>query len=349
MTPVGTTPIESLRVGDEVISFNAAGNCAVSKVTVVHTHQEDDILLVRYWGGSFRVTANHWVLNQYGTFAAVGTLTEHDALVDAIGHLRPVLSIEHDGIEPVYNLTVTGNHTFIADGIRVHNGGRGKTRPVVGGGGGGSKGGGGRTAIEDPDSLQSHQYANIIDLISEGPIGGLVDGLRSVYLNETPIISETGTTNFTGVTLDSRTGTNDQTFIPGFASVQSETAVNTEIKNGAPITRHIPAGSDAVRITLGIPALTKQDITNGDLHGASVQVSVSIDNNGGGFQPVPLRYDWQAATVDGANGRVVATNAYGVSMTVNLSFPKNEVVYRQRYYGGSGGGDGDGGGSGGGE
>ena len=59
MTPDGVATIESLRVGDEVLSFDAKGKCAVSKVTVVHTHPADDILRVNYWDGSIRITANH--------------------------------------------------------------------------------------------------------------------------------------------------------------------------------------------------------------------------------------------------------------------------------------------------
>jgi predicted phage tail protein len=43
------------------------------------------------------------------------------------------------------------------------------------GGGGGGKGGGGggssRTPSTTPDSLDSRQYANVVDLISEGEIG----------------------------------------------------------------------------------------------------------------------------------------------------------------------------------
>lgn len=225
LTPEGATPIESLKPGDEVLSFDATGRVSVSKVEKLHVHELDDIQLVEYWGGSIRITSNHWVLNQYNAFAEVGTLTEHDSLIDQLGHLRPVIRSTKVGQEPVYNLTVTPDHTFIADGIRVHNGGRGLTRPVVGsGGGGGGKGDGGSAHVptETPDNLFSKQYAKVIDLISEGEIGGLVNGLRSVYLDDTPILNKDGTINFSGVTLKSRKGTQDQTFISGFAEVESE-------------------------------------------------------------------------------------------------------------------------------
>jgi predicted phage tail protein len=58
----------------------------------------------------------------------------------------------------------------------------------AGGGGGFGKGGGGgaaRTPTTATDGLDSRQYANLIDLISEGEIAGLKDGLKSIYLDKT--------------------------------------------------------------------------------------------------------------------------------------------------------------------
>ena len=78
------------------------------------------------------------------------------------------------------------------------------TKLIIGAGGGGKGGGGAsaRVAQEAPDSLRSKAYARVVDLISEGEIEGLVDGLQSVYLDDTPIQNADGTTNFSGVTLD---------------------------------------------------------------------------------------------------------------------------------------------------
>ena len=136
-TPTGKRAIETLKVGDEVLSYGYSGEIAVSEVQKVHRHPDEQVLRIGYWGGSLRVTANHWVLNQYNTFAHAGLMQDDDALVDGVGHLRPVTGMSIDGREDVFNLTVFPNHTFIADNIRVHNGGRGLTEPVVGAGGGG--------------------------------------------------------------------------------------------------------------------------------------------------------------------------------------------------------------------
>lgn len=291
LTPAGEVPIESLKVGDEVMSFDQSGRIGVSKVEVVHYHECDVVYRVRFWGGEFRVTPNHWVLNQYGSFAEVGTMRIGDALVDQLGHLRPIIEMFYEAQEPVYNLTVTPDHTFIAGGIRVHNGGRGHLRPVQGhgGGGGGGKGGGGGTShvpTEAPDSLFSRQFAQVIDLVSEGEIGGLVDGLKSVYLDDTPVMNADGTYNFTGLTFDSRNGTQDQEYIPGFSDVESEQAVSTEVKNATPVTRTITNPNvNAVRVTIAIPQLMTQS-TSGDISGTSVEIAIDLQSNGGGFATV---------------------------------------------------------------
>ena len=60
-----------------------------------------------------------------------------------------------------------------------------KSKYIAGaGGGGGGKGGGGggHTPTEADDSLQSKQFANVLDLISEGEIQGLDDGNKSIFL-----------------------------------------------------------------------------------------------------------------------------------------------------------------------
>lgn len=290
LTPDGEAAIESLKPGDEVLSFDDTGRVAVSVVQKLHVHPLDSVLRVRYWGGELRVTANHWVLNQYNSFVEIGTLTEHDTIVDQLGHLRPILEFIPDGEEPVYNLTVTPDHTFIAGGIRVHNGGRGLHRPLItgSGGGGGDKGGGGggHVPVESTDSLLSRQYAKVIDLISEGEIGGLVNGLQSVFLNDTPIQNSDTSYNFTGVTVVTRNGTQSQSAIPGFTDTESEQYVSTEVKQAVPLVRSVVSPNvSAVRVTVAIPRLTYQEPTTGDLGGTTVQFAIDLQSNGGGFNP----------------------------------------------------------------
>ncbi len=47
---------------------------------------------------------------------------------------------------------------------------------------------------------------SVIDAISEGPVEGPVDGLKSVLLNSTPVLDSEGNTNIFGVTVVFRAG-----------------------------------------------------------------------------------------------------------------------------------------------
>ncbi|QKN39771.1 phage tail protein [Escherichia coli] len=64
----------------------------------------------------------------------------------------------------------------------------------------------GHTPREAKDNLKSTQLLSVIDAISEGPIEGPVDGLKSVLLNSTPVLDTEGNTNISGVTVVFRAG-----------------------------------------------------------------------------------------------------------------------------------------------
>ena len=139
-------------------------------------------------------------------------------------------------------------------------------------------------AQEAPDSLRSKAYARVVDLVCEGEIEGLAAGLQSVYLDDTPIQNSDGSYNFTGVTLEARTGTQQQSYIPGFSSVENEVSVGVECKYGQPVVRSITDPDvDAVRIKVSIPTLTLQDTTNGDLNGTSVTYAIDLQSRGAGY------------------------------------------------------------------
>lgn len=280
-----TIAIEDLRVGDEVLAFDEQGVIQRAKVTQVHCHEDPQpILRVKFWRGETCITPNHWVLNQYGSFAEIGRLTTHDALVDGMGHLRPIVDAEVIGHEPVYNLTVEPHHTFICDGIRVHNGGHRERFPVVGAGGGGGDKGGGRSAQEDPDTLQSIAYARVLDLVCEGEVEGLRDGLGSIYLDDTPIQNADGSYNFANVSVVVQNGTQQQSHVPGYSFVESETAVAVKVTNAVPVVRTISdVNVTSCRVTVSVPALISQDTSNGDIHGSSVQLAIDVMPSGGAW------------------------------------------------------------------
>jgi predicted phage tail protein len=144
--------------------------------------------------------------------------------------------------------------------------------------------------------LRSRAYANITDLVSEGEIEGLVDGARSIYLNGTPLQNPDGSYNFTGLSVQARPGTNEQTYIAGTPGVESENSVNTEFTNATSVTRTISNQDvDAVRLTLSVQALFKQK-DNGDVVGESVNFAVDLQSNGGGYNEVLNAYFTGKAT-----------------------------------------------------
>jgi hypothetical protein len=163
------------------------------------------------------------------------------------------------------------------------------TALITGAGGmGGGKGGGGaaRTPTTARDSLDSRQYAELIDLISEGEIAGLKDGFKSIYLDNTPLQNPDGTFNFQNVTVYTRNGTQNQDAIPFAGEIEDERGVGVTVRNDGPVTRTITdSQTDAVRITISVPRL--EEITNlGDTVGQSFRLQIQIQYNGGGFSTV---------------------------------------------------------------
>lgn len=140
-----------------------------------------------------------------------------------------------------------------------------------------------RAPREAPDSLVSIAYARIIDLISEGEIEGLVDGERSIYLDETPA------DQFSGFTWEQRTGTQDQDYLQGFPQVENEISIGTELRSDAPWVRSITnLDLSAVRINFAIPRLTRQNTENGDTNGYRVQYAIDVADGMGPFEQVLL-------------------------------------------------------------
>ncbi|HCU2490043.1 TPA: host specificity protein J [Escherichia coli] len=139
----------------------------------------------------------------------------------------------------------------------------------------------GHTPREAKDNLKSTQLLSVIDAISEGPIEGPVDGLKSVLLNSTPVLDTEGNTNISGVTVVFRAGEQEQTPPEGFESSGSETVLGTEVKYDTPITRTITSANiDRLRLTFGVQALV-ETTSKGDRNPSEVRLLVQIQRNGG--------------------------------------------------------------------
>lgn len=131
------------------------------------------------------------------------------------------------------------------------------------------------------DNLESKQQLSIIDIIGEGQIEGPIDGLKSVFLNKTPIQAEDGAYNFNGVEVEWTSGTQSQLPLSGFSETQNEIPVSLEVKYKTPIVRTITDPYiDRVRVTVGVSSLYGQT-TSGDIYRTDVKLAVQISVGNG--------------------------------------------------------------------
>lgn len=124
-TPNGPVPIELLEVGDLVLSqpLNAPTDddkslLVTASVTRTYKSIECESLMIN---GTIRVTSSHpFFVN--GEWKLAGDLVVGDSLVRADGfHVRVDTVARIDRGVRVYNIEVDGTHTFLVDGILVHN------------------------------------------------------------------------------------------------------------------------------------------------------------------------------------------------------------------------------------
>ncbi|EOH6035698.1 host specificity protein J [Acinetobacter baumannii] len=139
-----------------------------------------------------------------------------------------------------------------------------------------------RQPVISPDSAQSKTFIKVLYGLAEGEIEGLANGLQSIYLEETPLQNADGSLNFENVKVDFRNGTNDQEYIEGFPTVESETAINVELKSETPWVRAFSnLDLDAVRLRLKWGPLRSQNATNGDVSGITIEYAVDLQLDGG--------------------------------------------------------------------
>jgi len=132
-------------------------------------------------------------------------------------------------------------------------------------------------------TLQSRAFAQVLDLVSEGEIVGLVDGAKSIYLNGTVLENADGSRNFQNVTFEGRTGTQAQTYIPSAAAVESAIAVSSEVTAATSLVRTVSNSEvDAVRVVLSVLALYKAE-NDGKQAGTSVQIAIDVQASGGSY------------------------------------------------------------------
>jgi len=153
---------------------------------------------------------------------------------------------------------------------------------IAGSGGGKDSGG---SASEEENTLLCNSIARVIDVLCWGPIGGLVNGAKSIFLDNTALQNEAGEYNFEGVTWHERLGLPDQDPIPDFTEVESEVSVGVEITKDNPVTRTVTETDiDSVRVTILLPSLMQVD-GSGNITGTSVELAISVRPSGGSWLP----------------------------------------------------------------
>jgi len=193
------------------------------------------------------------------------------------------------------------------------------------------------------DALSSKQFATIVDVLSEGEIEGFPSAaaftkgtanyntaaLKDVFLGKTPVLrasadpTNTQATdfNFQDVEFEPRFGTSNQTFISGIANIESETNVGSKVENGTPISRQITNSNiNAIRVTLRFNGLQTFE-TNGDVNGASVELTIKIiQNNGTTSTPI-------SDTVTGRTSSAYNRD-YRIDLPSSLNYPITVQVTR---------------------
>ncbi|KVT33493.1 host specificity protein J [Burkholderia ubonensis] len=186
----------------------------------------------------------------------------------------------------------------------------------------GSKGGGGGSSpTEADDTLSSTAYAQILDLLGEGPIYGFPDNLspaQCAYFNNTPLQNADGSYNFQVKQLDYRLGYVDQTYISGFESSAAETQVGVSL-TAVQSWSHTFTNLDinAARITLSVSGLSKTDTGSGNISGYRVAYQIQVSKDGGSFSTV----------IDTAfDGK--ASSTYTRSHRIDLAGAKSQYTVR---------------------
>lgn len=278
-TAHGIKPIEILVKNSLIVGFDTYGILDFGVVSEVHKHHKseiDPIVKAKIYFQErdvFECTDNH-IIQCNDSFKAAEDVVVGDILYDTENNPLTVEKVEFEDcpdVEFVYNLTVFPQHTFIADGIRVHNGGKKK------------KGGPANSPVEAPNTLRSTAIVRIIELLSEGEIVGLVNGAKSIYFDDTPIQASDGSFNYDRVFVSTREGSPGQTYIPGFSAAEASFSVAQNLPIATPVNRTTStADVDAVRVVVQLDeGLSDQDVTTGNLNGSSVSIEIDRRISGG--------------------------------------------------------------------
>ena len=172
----------------------------------------------------------------------------------------------------------------------------------------GEKGGSSKpkSPVEASDSLRSTNLAKLLIAVGEGEFDSVPTDY-DIYLDNTPIRDASGNYNFPNVRWDWRSGSVDQTYIPGIPAVENETSLNVELRSDSAWVRSITNTQlSAVRMRLAWPALQRAD-DEGNVGGYRIEYAIDVATDGGAYQQV---------LVDAVDGKT--TTRYERSRRIDL-------------------------------
>lgn len=159
---------------------------------------------------------------------------------------------------------------------------------VRGAGGGGKGGSGDSGGHESDDTLFSTAYIEVIEAVAEGPVKGVVNGGKSIYMENTPITAVDGNKNH-NVAWDTRLGWQDQTPFPMVQSISAEQSIGVLVPQATPAIATITdADADYATVTLGFPRMMSAD-EKGNISGTSIEFLIECQAYGGPYLPVSRR------------------------------------------------------------
>jgi predicted phage tail protein len=150
---------------------------------------------------------------------------------------------------------------------------------------------------EATDTLRSVQTARIIDLVSEGPIEGLIDGKKSVFFDDIPLQNADGSENFTGAVVESRNGTFNQAVFQNVNFTERSFDVGIEVKHGDEPSRVVyDENVDVVVFRVGVNGLSFRDAAD-NVVGTSVMLELYVTGSDNVRMPaVPVPITGKAST-----------------------------------------------------
>ncbi|MYB20866.1 MAG: hypothetical protein F4Y16_18090 [Holophagales bacterium] len=171
------------------------------------------------------------------------------------------------------------------------------------------------------DASEERSVMRVIDLLGEGEIEGLVDGLKSVYIDDIAVQDEDGDTNLEGVSIQERKGlphgAAGQAALTGFDATSTDLGRRrTELVANTPVDQNVPQGYDAVRVTLYFPRLLEYD-ENGNEIATEVRFRIQSRPGASGNWTTVLTQTMRDRSLDDqeASWRVERPDSVGASGT----------------------------------